>query len=256
MNQETTSADFYVVAYEPGAENPSLPTWASRHSNPAGLTPDRSATVHRENVDDVPGAFQLLNVLSESECDSLLSISEKLGYLPDAAVSLPRSIRHNHNVVWVVDEDTDGIIWTRIADSVSDISEDYFGKQPLGINARFRFYRYQKDDFFKPHTDGAWPGSRVVKDQLVTNAYPDRFSQMSFLIFLSDDFQGGATRFQVMGRSNDTQFGENKMIDVRTPKGGVLCFPHGMHPWHCVHSSEPITQGSKYMIRTDLLFEI
>ena len=36
-------------------------------------------------------------------------------------------------------------------------------KKALGINARFRFYRYQAGDYFKPHTDGAWPGSRAWK---------------------------------------------------------------------------------------------
>jgi hypothetical protein len=44
------------------------------------------------------------------------------------------------------------------------------------------------------------------------------------------------------------------IISVKTPKGGVLCFPHGMHPLHCLHAGEPITSGTKYIIRTDILF--
>ena len=31
------NADFYIVAREPGAENPSLPTWANNSVNPVGL---------------------------------------------------------------------------------------------------------------------------------------------------------------------------------------------------------------------------
>ena len=39
--------------------------------------------------------------------------------------------------------------------------------QALGLNARFRFYRYGPGDYFLPHTDGSWPGSRVRDGQLV-----------------------------------------------------------------------------------------
>ena len=45
-------------------------------------------------------------------------------------------------------------------------------------------------------------------------------------------------------------------VDIRTPAGSILCFPHGMHPLHCIHSSVPITGGVKYIIRTDVLFEL
>jgi len=29
-----------------------------------------------------------------------------------------------------------------------------------------------------------------------------------------------------------------------------------MHPLHCIHSSVPITDGIKYIIRSDVLFEL
>ena len=47
-----------------------------------------------------------------------------------------------------------------------------------------------------------------------------------------------------------------KTVSIRTPVGGVLCFPHGTHPLHRLHSSEPITAGVKYIIRSDVLYEI
>ena len=49
---------------------------------------------------------------------------------------------------------------------------------------------------------------------------------------------------------------EKELVNIRTPKGGVLCFPHGLHPLHCLHSSNTITSGIKYIIRTDVLFEV
>lgn len=244
------SDDFYVVAHEPGAEHPALPTWANRSTNPLALAaPSTAARVQRIDLPQVPGAYHLLNVLSVDECCAFIDLSEALGYLEDAAVSLPRSVRHNDNVVWITDAKTDDIIWRRVADCCSRHLQLFDNKRPLGLNARFRFYRYREDDFFRAHTDGAWPGSRVVDGKLVANAFPDRYSQMTFLIFLSEDFEGGATRFMV---GDD----RSKVVDIRTPVGGALCFPHGMHPLHCVHSSEPILAGTKYIIRTDMLFEL
>ena len=257
---EEQRASFYVVAYEAGAEHTSLPTWANNSANPAALAETLPlGPVIRREVAQVPGTFQLLNILSPQECQRLIQISEALGYLKDAAVSLPREIRHNDNVVWVTDEKTDGIIWQRVAHLLGQDLAISGGKKPLGLNARFRFYRYGLEDFFKFHSDGAWPGSRVVDGQLVANAYPDRFSLMTFLLLLNEDFEGGATRFLVNADDPSAPakyHSRVREVDVRTPAGAALCFPHGLHPLHCIHSGETIASGTKYIIRTDVLFEL
>lgn len=252
-------SSFYVVTHETGADRSSVPVWANRAPNPAGLEKKRpgGSVVGRE-VSDVPGAFQLLGVLDRDECQRLIALSENLGYLADAAISLPREIRHNDSVVWVTDAGTDGIIWERIAPLVAQNTTIADGKSALGLNARFRFYRYGPDDFFKFHSDGDWPGSRVIDGELVSDAYPDRFSLMSFLLLLNDDYGGGATRFLVNADDPSRparRYSRVREVDVRTPAGAALCFPHGRHPLQCVHSGETITRGTKYIIRTDILFE-
>ncbi len=241
---------FYIVARETGAENPSLPTWANTKENEINLDENLKPQITRIDLDNVPGAFQLLNVFTKEECEEFIKQTEELGYLEDAAVSLPRSVRHNDNITWVVDDLTHDIIWDRCKDFMYDNKEIFYGKNTLGINKRFRFYKYSKGDFFKLHTDGSWPGSRVVNKELITDFYKDRYSQMTFLILLSEDFQGGETQFIV------NKNGEKELVNIRTPKGGVLCFPHGLHPLHCLHSSNTITSGIKYIIRTDVLFEV
>ena len=252
------NSDFYIIAEEVGAENPAIPTWASDSGNPAILATDSESSVTRREISTVPGCFQLLNVLSPVECKSLVNLTESLGYLEDAAVSLPRSIRHNHNITWIADDATNEIVWQRCKPLMSDPNQIFAGKKALGLNSRFRFYRYQPGDYFSPHSDGAWPGTRVVDGQLVHDAYGDRLSQLSFLLFLSDDYVGGATQFYVNkddpakpARTNE----EVSVVNIRTPLGGALCFPHGTHPLHCLHSSETIVTGSKYIIRSDVLFE-
>ena len=243
--------NFYIIARQPGAENPAIPTWASSADNPAALAVDYGSEVERREVErrevkGVPGAFQLINLLDDGECERLRSLSENLGFLPDAAVSLPRAVRHNDSFTWIADEETCDIIWRRCRALVHDDSPYNAGKPALGLNGRFRYYRYREGDFFAPHTDGSWPGSRVIDGRLLDNAYDDRWSQFTILLFLSDGYAGGATRFHV----------GDATVDVRTPLGAALCFPHGTHPQHCVHSSTPITSGAKYIIRTDILFEL
>lgn len=251
--------DFYIIEFEAGAENPEIPTWASRGDNPAALAPERADAPQRREITGVPGAFQLLDVLTQDECQRLVALTEALGYLEDAAVSLPREIRHNDSFTWIADDETCDIIWRRCRALLRDDSQYNAGKAVLGLNARFRFYRYGPGDYFAPHTDGSWPGSRVVGGELVDNAYNDRWSQLSFLLFLSDGYTGGETRFHVSKTDPHRparHAEEARIIDVRTPLGGALCFPHGTHPLHCIHSSQPITAGTKYIIRSDVLFEL
>lgn len=87
----------------------------------------------------------------------------------------------------------------------------------------------------------------------------DRWSQLTFLLFLSDGYEGGSTEFYINRNKsgfhapNSEQAG---IIPVKTPIGAVLCFPHGMHPLQGMHSSEPISSGVKYIIRSDVLFEL
>ncbi len=235
--------EFYVVAREAGHSDSDLPTWASVESGAIQFESSPETPIIRQDLTDVPGGFQLLNVLSHQECDQFIKISETLGYHGDAPVSLPRSVRHNDSFNWVVDDSIDGAIWDRCQNMFE--ASSLGGQQSLGLNARFRFYRYGVGDFFSPHTDGAWPGSRVLNGQLTADAYGDRISQMTFLIFLSDGYEGGRTLFHTSPTT---------VASVHTPKGAALVFPHGMHPQHCIHAGEEVTRGQKYIIRTDVLF--
>jgi hypothetical protein len=199
-----------------------------------------------------------MGLLTLEECRRFIETSERLGYTKDASVSLPRSVRRNENLVWVADDTTHDIIWERCQNLMYDTIGIFNDKKPLGLNKRFRFYKYAAGDFFRPHTDGSWPGSRVVENKLISNAYPDRYSRMTFLILLNDDFSGGMTAFYVDKNdpSQPARRAEDvKVAEIRTPAGGALCFPHGTHPLHCLHSSEPVLSGIKYIIRTDVLFE-
>ena len=266
---------FYAIARECGKVRDDLPIWASKVPDPFRLEENdtHSARRRRYDVPNVPGAFQLFDVFSEEETKRIVSTLDELGFTDDAAVSLPRSIRHNSNLNWIVDDKTLDIVWDRCKDlflqkntnqddtMVKSLPDMFGGKQPLGLNGRFRIYRYEEGDYFQIHTDGSWPGSRVSPDgsSVIQNAFDDRWSMYTILFFLTEDFDGGETEFLV-NQFDPTKparnLNEATRIGIRTPVGGALCFPHGEHPYHCLHSSATITRGVKYIIRSDVLFEL
>eukprot|EP01063_Lacrimia_lanifica_P003852 TRINITY_DN12126_c0_g1_i1.p1 TRINITY_DN12126_c0_g1~~TRINITY_DN12126_c0_g1_i1.p1 ORF type:complete len:276 (+),score=63.12 TRINITY_DN12126_c0_g1_i1:102-929(+) len=240
---------FAVVAQEYGHTRRPLPTWACTAPGNVALAPEAVPAVEARAVPGVPGGFQLLHVLSPEECDAVIAVTEELGYDPDAPVSLPYSVRHMHNVNWIVHPSIDAALWARVAPALPEHAQAVAeGADAVGLNARFRCYRYSEGDYFKPHTDGSWPGSRAVDGALVRDAYPgERWSQFTFLLLLSDDYDGGCTEFHV-GQGTAP-------IRVRTPRGAALCFPHGGHPLHALHAGEEVTRGRKYMVRTEILYK-
>lgn len=52
-----------------------------------------------------------MNVFSENECRKLLKMLEEFGYLKDVVVLLFCEIRYNDNVIIVVDDVMECLIW-------------------------------------------------------------------------------------------------------------------------------------------------
>ena len=181
MSQE--EADFYVLAHEPGHDEEALPLWASAREGLIRFN-ETGPPVERIDLPDLPGVFQLHNVLSSEECEQFRLIVDTLGFHDDAPVSLPHSVRHMRNLNWLVDESICGTLFSRCQPQLTELIG---GAPSLGLNARFRFYRYQPGDYFKTHTDGSWPGSAVVDGKLQADAFGDRWSQLTFLLLLSSD---------------------------------------------------------------------
>jgi predicted 2-oxoglutarate/Fe(II)-dependent dioxygenase YbiX len=237
--------NFYKVTYEEKREN--LTIWANHNQNPLELAPTTSKEIFCANIEEVPSAYHLHNLLSIDECQKFINISEKLGYQQKPELYESRS-----HLIWVVDNATERIIWNRCKDSLENIKFLFENRKPLGLNAKFRFYRYNEGELLKFHKDSASSGKRVINRHLIANAYPDRYSEMTLILFLNEDYCGGSTRFLV-----EQDYSKNSLkVDIDTPAGSALCFPHGSHPLHWFYSFEPILSGTKYIIRTDVLFAL
>ncbi|KAF7973625.1 hypothetical protein HWV62_14810 [Athelia sp. TMB] len=207
-------------------------------------------------------ATVLENVLSPSECAQLLRLAEASsptgGWAPallnvgPGYEMLAKDVRFHDRIIWD-NEEIVKRIWDRClkADGIADelsIHEETWGRgsnagsmkwRMTKVNERMRFLRYGPGHYFKSHCDGAYET-------------PDG-SQRTFYtiqLYLNDslasggDLKGGATSFHAPRN-------EERRINVNPRMGRVLIFQHAK----LLHSGDEVTQGIKYTMRSDLLYE-
>ena len=103
------------------------------------------------------------------------------------------------------------------------------------------------------HTDGSWPGSGIdERGKLVRDIYGDRWSQLTFLIYLDGEYTGGETTFFVPDQGQRS----GSLVSVAVPKGSVLCFFHGEHEHSLLHEGSLVTKGVKRIVRSDVLYTL
>lgn len=176
---------------------------------------------------------------------------------------------HDSNI-FLVQDDT---LLTPLLERVRPLlPPEIAGGELAGLNARWRFYRYLPGAVYRPHIDGAWPASglrRATMDpaealagdgchdadgnkvEYVYDAGGDRRSRLTFLLYLNEDFDGGCTTFF---NADPQTVGVVEARGVAPRCGSVLCFPHGEGAGSRVHEGSAVTTGSKYIVRTDVLY--
>lgn len=273
-----------------------LRLWASRQGATSLEPTDASISrVRRVEVQTVPGAFVLNDVLTAAECSELLGLAQCLGFEADEPLDenqrqeLEWSMASNHGgfaalaaepppartpivskakakhygersktVVWLADEATNRALFTRCEKHLPqsyphcfDAKGRHRGPGKLcGFNARWRFYQYQQGGVYRPHVDGAWPGSALDKrGRYVYDAFGDRLSKLTAVVYLNQNFEGGATAFY--SATHDQSL---KVFGVQPTTGSVLVFPHGDARGSLIHEGSSVLSGSKYIIRTEVLY--
>ena len=126
---------------------------------------------------------------------------------------LNTNIRNNTRVI-VDDFDTAGALWSRMKPHVPTHLN---GWDAVGLNERFRCYRYEPGQRFGPHYDGAFVRS------------DDERSMLTVLVYLNGGFDGGET--------NLLELGETIVPDT----GRTLFFQHPI-----LHEGADLVTGIKY----------
>lgn len=172
---------------------------------------------HSERAFSVPG------FLGPAECAALIDLAEGHGF--DAASvrttsgpQMMKTVRNNDRVIiesppWVQ------ILWQRLSALALPVLD---GEAPAGLPVGLRFYRYGPGQRFKMHKDGPWTEAGLT-------------SKLTFLVYLNDGFEGGATGF--------------RDFEVRPAEGTALLFVHDT--WH---EGAPVLAGTKYVLRSDVLY--
>ncbi|OLN96225.1 hypothetical protein CCHL11_04496 [Colletotrichum chlorophyti] len=209
-------------------------------------------TSHKHPV--VPGLSLLTNVLWTEECKAIVAAGETVTFLPDAPLREDGDISIlAHNFYWVVDTAFHDALWSRVS---SYVPPSVNGRLVRGLNRRFRVYRYVPGAEYRAHIDGAWPPSGILPDDTyVYDASPEGKGQSSlftFLIYLNDEFEGGETTYFLPAAREGTL----NAYPVRPVMGGVAIFPHGDARDAPLHEGTGVRKGAKYVIRTEVEYDI
>lgn len=174
--------------------------------------------------------FVIRQFLTPAECSAFVARSEQTGYeeatiTTGAGFVMNKDIRDNARVI--VDDLALATDWSERAGTL--LPDSLSGSRLLGINERFRFYRYDVGQKFAPHYDGAFRRDNGER------------SRLTFMVYLNSDFAGGETRFY--GDSREVR------VTIRPETGMALVFAHAQ-----LHEGAPVDSGRKYVLRTDVMY--
>lgn len=131
-----------------------------------------------------------------------------------------KSIRNNERVEYD-DSVLAARLWEKLKQHCPASIEEWY---VMGLSGHFRFYKYGPGERFKRHMDGRYRRSATEE------------SRITFMVYLNHDYQGG-----------ETVFDDVRIVPVT---GRALCFIHEQK-----HESIPIIQGTKYVLRSDVMYK-
>ncbi|KAJ7274125.1 hypothetical protein C8J57DRAFT_1314719 [Mycena rebaudengoi] len=205
-------------------------------------------------------AVVIVDFLTPDECETLRELASSTGEWQPARLSAERenqtvhsSFRNSDRVIRV-DEETASMIYERLRPLVPEIHlispngkwGNITGKpgkngrsmrptwKMVRVNPRLSFLRYGPGHYFKQHCDGL--------NGLLDGPTPQK-SFVTLHLYLNGGVSGGSTRFWTPDKKH--------FLDVDPRVGRVLVFQQRM----LIHSGEEVTDGIKYTMRSDFMFE-
>lgn len=210
-------------------------------------------------------AFVLPSIINASECRYLIEkgahTPRGFHYVTEAAhvdengetIHVKLQNPNDHKLSVFEDAKFLDVLWERIRHFVEPGSGrhvDAFYQRtkcgkPSGLNRRVRVLRYDADanDRFDPHFDA-------------TTRIEDQTSLLTVLVYLCDgegiDFEGGETLYldsHVSSLNKALNLDDTGCTKVTPRRGDVVIFEHDLY-----HSGAPLNTGTKFVMRTDIMF--
>lgn len=188
--------------------------------------------VHRLDRD----IFTVSDLYTPAECRQLIERGENTGFEAASVTTstgqkMMPGVRNNDRAIF--DDDAFArSVWERVRSFVPSSMD---GFEVVGLNPRFRFYRYDPGQRFKRHQDGR---VRTADGEV---------SRLTFLLYLNADYEGGQTIFRHYTYEGET--GTKHEIEIVPETGLGLFFVHERH-----HEGAPLIAGRKYVLRSDVLY--
>jgi prolyl 4-hydroxylase len=184
--------------------------------------------MHRDDL--LPGVIWVDHeLLPPAACAAWIARAEAVGFeaapITTAMGFVMRPDIRNNTRVIIDDVAAAASLWKSAA---SRVPARLDGATAVGLNERFRLYRYDPGEYFAPHHDGYFE-----------RADGDR-SRLTLIYYLNDGFGGGETRFFT------AQAGP---LTVVPRAGAALFFQHATR-----HEGAAVTAGRKYVLRTDVMY--
>jgi prolyl 4-hydroxylase len=173
-----------------------------------------------------PLVFTIADVFGPAECEAAIARAEQTGFdtapiTTGAGFVMRPEVRNNDRAMFD-DVELAAELFARIRDM---LPRRMCGRRPVGVNERFRCYRYMPGQQFKAHYDGAFQRSASER------------SELTFMIYLNDGFTGGQTVFHDFD------------VDVAPRRGMALLFQHEV-----LHEGRVVESGVKYVLRSDVMY--
>jgi predicted 2-oxoglutarate/Fe(II)-dependent dioxygenase YbiX len=177
---------------------------------------------------DGPRLYVVRGFLSPEDCEGHIVSTEKVGYgeapiTTAAGFVMRKDIRNNERVI-IDDEPLAGELFA-LAKPV--LPAEWFGWSLVGLNERFRYYRYDPGQKFELHTDGYYERPSGER------------SHLTFMVYLNDEFEGGETVF----------YHKRPHVAVKPERGMALVFYHRLG-----HEGAAVIRGRKYVLRSDVMY--
>jgi len=228
---------------------------------------------HRHGLrleDLIPNAvFVARNALSAKECEDWIKYAENSGW-DSVAHPATKWIAHREcSRLQKNDWTMAHRLFMRIQQIVIEASKqlDIFDKstranssyanktyQPVTCNPNLRLYKYTKGQWFGKHIDDTnkieWRG---VDTPYSATDVAETHTEITVLFYLST-CKGGATRFHLPNSTKKRGRGNDGSVAFTPTQGAVLLHVHGDN---CLeHEAEPVADGIKYVLRTDIVYGI
>ncbi len=180
--------------------------------------------------------WEIENFWSAEECADMIDRAESEDEFEQATLQTPSLVGYrlnyrNNDKYTFNDAELADKIWEKLKDDPN--LHKKVGWDPIGLNNQFRIYRYDgtKEHFFALHYDASYDKIPGVEQSFVT-----------LLIYLNEGFEGGETSFQGVD-------GDYDLI----PKTGLAAL---MTQHNYLHQAKRVTDGTKYVLRTDVMYRV